>query len=128
MVKNFIKCPACLMQGNMPNMSKKENEQSAVRQEARENFAQKSMEAHPVSSAEETIRILHVAETLAKIGDSLMKSSKFDFRAASPLPHQYVCARCELRDSFHKTARAKVLGRQLACIGDELIDDYKTWC
>ena len=109
----------------MPNLSKKENGQSEVRQEERENFAPTSMETS-FNTSEKVGKILNVAETLAKIGDSLMKSSKFDFRAASPLRHQYFCARCELRNSFHKTARAKVLGRQLACLGDELINDYKT--
>ena len=78
------------------------------------------MEARLVTS-EKTIKILHVAKTLAKIGDSIISSSKFDFKTESSLSLYYCCRRCELRNNCPQTARAKVLARQLACIGDELM-------
>lgn len=102
----------------MPKVSEKE--QSAVRPGTCEKFTQKFMEARLVTS-EKTIKILNVAKTLAKIGDSIISSSNFDFKTESSLFRHYYCRRCELGNNCPQTARVKVLARQLACIGDELM-------
>lgn len=98
----------------------KENEQSAVRPEASEKFTQKFIEARPVTSETER-KILNVAKTLAKIGDTVISFSKFNFRASRLFSHHYCCGSCKFRNSCSKTSRVKDIARELACIGDELM-------